>query len=279
MKIVIFADDFPPFSLGGAGFSTYTLACGIKEAGNDVSVITTCREAKDAGERDYNGLHVYTIQSNYHSRWRAYKSLYNEKIIPHIEAILKKIGPDVVHANNIHTHLSYHSLALGKRYGKVVAWTARDVMSFNYGKLKTKQYLEHLDYKTTWIDHIALARKRWNPFRNFIIRKYLRSIDARFAVSYALKDALEANRIKNVEVIHTGADVETWKVAPDTVEQYRDKFGLVGKKVILFGGRLSAAKGGDKAIAALVKISKEVPDAIMLVAGKIDEYTAKMQKS
>lgn len=277
MKIVILADDFPPRSLGGAGFSTYKLAIGLKNAGHTVSVITTCREKKDEGKTNLNDLTVYTIESNYHARWRAYKSLYNSKILPKAEAILKEIQPDVVHANNIHTHLSYHSLALGMQYAKVTAWTARDVMSFNYGKLKTENYLKNLNYKTTWIDHIKLARKRWNPFRNFIIRKYLRQIDLRFAVSYALQDALVANGIKNVEVIHTGALVEEWQVSQEEKDLYKEKFGVKDKKVILFGGRLSAAKGGDKAIIALSEVVKKAPDTVMLVAGKIDEYTEKMQ--
>ena len=81
-------------------------------------------------------------------------------------------------------------------------------MSFTHGKLKTPQYLDCLDYKTTWIDHIKLARKRWNPFRNIIIRKYLAGVDKRFAVLCTLSDALDANGIRNVKR-YRRADVES----------------------------------------------------------------------
>lgn len=278
MRIVYLADDFPPRALGGAGISTFKMASAVKDAGHEVFVITTCRSVADAQEFGYEGLTVIRIQSDYNPRWRAYVSLYNPKAVRKVERILKDLKPDIVHANNIHTHLSYHSLKIAKKYAKVVVWTARDVMSFTYGKLKTPQYLKRLDYKTTWIDHIKIARKRWNPFRNIIIRKYLAGVDKRFAVSYALKDALDANGIKNVEVLHTGADVSSWNVSAEDVQKYKQKFGVENKKVILFGGRLSAAKGGDKAIEALVKIIDRVPNAVLLVAGRVDEYTERMQK-
>ncbi|HLP43843.1 MAG TPA: glycosyltransferase family 4 protein [Candidatus Nanoarchaeia archaeon] len=277
MRIVYLADDFPPQALGGAGISTFKMASAVKDAGHEVFVITTCRTTKDVREFEHEGLKVIRIQSNYNPRWRAYLSLYNPKTVKEVERILNDLKPDVVHANNIHTHLSYYSLKVAKKYAKAVVWTARDVMSFNYGKLKTPQYLERLDYKTTWIDHIKLARKRWNPFRNILIRKYLARVDKRFAVSYALKDALAANGIKDVEVLHTGADVKSWNVSPEDVQKYKEKFGVVDKKVILFGGRLSAAKGGDKAIESLVKIIEKVPNVVLLVAGKVDEYTERMQ--
>ncbi len=278
MRIVYLADDFPPRALGGAGISTFKMALAVKDAGHEVFVITTCRSVADAQEFEYEGLTVIRIQSDYNPRWRAYVSLYNPKAVRKVERILKDLKPDIVHANNIHTYLSYHSLKIAKKYAKAVVWTARDVMSFTYGKLKTPQYLDRLDYKTTWIDHIKLARKRWNPFRNIIIRKYLAGVDKRFAVSYALKDALDANGIRNVEVLHTGADVGSWNVSAEEVQKYKQKFGVENKKVILFGGRLSAAKGGDKAIEALVKIVDRVPNAVLLVAGRVDEYTERMQK-
>src|SRR3989344_4505953 len=97
MKIVFLSDDFPPQSFGGAGISTYDLALGMKKAGQEVFVITTCRRESEAGEMDYNGLKVFKIASNYPARWRAYLSIYNPKVIRKLEKILKDLSPDVVH--------------------------------------------------------------------------------------------------------------------------------------------------------------------------------------
>jgi len=278
MKILFLQDDFPPQSFGGAGISTYELAVGMKNAGHKVFVITTCRDKKDAGEEDYEGLKVFKIASNYSGRWRSYLGLYNRPAVRQVEELLKRIKPNVVHANNIHFYLSYHCLKIAKKYARAVVFTARDAMAFNYGKLETKQYLENFDYRTTWLDHVKQAKKRWNPFRNFFIIRYLKYVDKIFAISKSLKEALTQNSIKNVEVIYNGIDVDEWNADTVTINSFRVKYGLLNKKVLLFGGRLSEAKGGFKALEALAIIVKEMPDTVLLVAGSIDEYARAMKE-
>lgn len=279
MRIVFLQDGFPPpQNFGGAGISTYELAVGMNKAGHEIFVITTCRYESEAVELDYQGIKIFRIASNYSGRWRAYVSLYNRKVVRQVEELLKRISPDVVHANNIHFYLSYHTLKIAKRYAEVVAMTFRDVMAFNFGKLRTKRYLENFDCRTTWIDHIKQARKRWNPFRNFFIKRYLGYADKLFAVSNALKNALLQNGMKNVEAVHTGIDVDLWRVNEDEVVKFKKRFNLKDKKVILFGGRLSVAKGGTKALEAMLEIVKYVPDAVLLVVGKVDEYAHNMKK-
>ncbi len=278
MKIIFLSGDFPPQSFGGAGISTYKIALGMKDVGHDVYAITTCREKMNAGFFEYNGIKVFRIQSNYNPRWRAWLSLYNPSVIREVKEIFKKVEPDVVHANNIHFHLSYHCLKIAKKYAKVVVWTARDVMSFNYGKLQSKKYLDTFDYRVTWKEQIKQAKKRWNPFRNFIIRQYLKCPDKLFAVSDALRDALAQNGIKGVETVHTGVSPEAWHTTPEERNTFREKWNVADKKVILFGGRLSESKGGDKTLQALLEIVKKVPEAVILVAGKIDTYSEHMKK-
>lgn len=280
MRIVFLSDDFPPQSFGGAGISTYDLAAGMKKAGHEVFVITTCRRVSEAGEVKYNGLTVFKIASDYPGKWRWYVSLCNWPVVRQVKKILSEIKPDIVHVNNIHFYLSYASIRAAKKYAKAVVWTGRDVMAFNFAKLTTDRYLKNFDYHTTWRDHIAQAKKRWNPLRNFFIKRYLNCADALFAVSEALKNALAQNGIKNVQVVHTGINVDLWRVDDANVDvaEFKKKYNLGNKKVILFGGRLSEAKGGAETIETLVQIVKEVPDAVLLVISKIDGHTEQLQK-
>src|SRR3989344_9572166 len=115
MKIVLLQDDFPPHSFGGAGISAYELAIGLQKAGHQIFVITTCRKESEAGESSYNGLTIFSIKSSYNGRWRPYVSLRNPQVTKKVDEILHRIQPDVVHANNIHEHLSYHSLKVARR--------------------------------------------------------------------------------------------------------------------------------------------------------------------
>lgn len=269
MKIVFLSDDFPPQSFGGAGISTYDLALGMKEAGHDVFVITTCRKENEAGESQYNGLHIYKIATEYQGRWRAYRSLYNPSVVRKVDSFLKHTKPDIVHINNVHFYLSYHCFKLARKYAKVV-WTARDVMSFSYGKLETERFLKNFDYRLTWLDHVRQAGKRWNPLRNIIIRKYVRCAHKLFAVSDALKNALFQNGIRNVEVMHTGMPLHLWGVTDAEILQFKKRFNLENKKVLLFGGRLDSAKGDTQTLQAMVSVVKKIPNAVLFVVGKID---------
>lgn len=267
MKILILQDDFPPQSFGGAGFSTFDCARGLQKAGQDVTVITTCRRKSEEGDMNYQGLKVFRIFANYHDRWRGYLCLYNPQTVKKVRNLIKKINPDVVHAHNIQSYLSYHCLKAAKRLKKPVFFTARDVMTFNYGKLATKKYLEKFDYQTNWWDHLKQAKKRYNPFRNFFIKRYLNYVDKIFVVSHALKNALEQNGIKNTEISYTGIDVDDWYIAPEKIEKFKEKHKLGGKKIVFFGGRISGLKGLTQINQAVIEVKKEIPETVLLIAG------------
>ena len=278
ISVVFLSDDFPPRSFGGAGISTYELAQSVKHAGHEVSVITTCRDQNEAGKSEYEGLTVFTIASDYHERWRAWRGLYNPPVVRQVEQLLRELRPDVVHANNLHYHLSYQCLKTAKKYAQTVVITFRDTMSVCYGKLHTERYLDHLDGRTTWFDHLKQARLRYNPLRNIVIRYYLRYADKRRAVSEALARVLEANAVRGVEAIQTGVDIQAWEAREGAVGGFKKRYGLEHKKIILFGGRLSTPKGGMTALEALAKVAEEMHDAVLLVAGKKEGFAGGMRE-
>ncbi len=107
MKILILSDDFPPVSFGGAGIIAYNHARALLSRGDEVVVITSVQDMKLAGLYNDNGLTVHRIFSNYKERWRAYKSIYNFSVMSEFRAIISQYKPDIVHAHNIHTPLSY----------------------------------------------------------------------------------------------------------------------------------------------------------------------------
>ncbi|MBI2062345.1 MAG: glycosyltransferase [Candidatus Yanofskybacteria bacterium] len=271
MKILFFSDTFPPDSYGGSDIVAHSLAGALVKMGHEVFILTTVRNKKDEGETVREGLKIYKVFSNYHERWRAYFGLYNPQVIGKVKEIIKKTVPDAVHAHDIHQHLSYHSLKLAKNSGAKVILTAHDAMPYSYGKVSDESKLSA--FKDLW-DY----KLRYNPLRNLIIKHYLKNADKIVAVSDALKRALTNNSIKNVETIHNGMDLGNWVVPDESVADFKKKYGLENKKCILFGGRLSGAKGGRKMVEAMVKIARTVPEAILLVAGREDGYAKAMKE-
>jgi len=284
MKILILSDGFPPIIEGGAERVAFNLAKGFYDLGNEVYVITTTKDKSEVSIFNRDGLKVIRIYSNYHERWRGYLSIYNPQTVRKVEKIIKKIKPDIIHIHNVHYHLSYYSLKIAKKYCDKVFLTAHDTMLFHYGKLiefinpNDLTIPKTFNYKISHWQQIKRFKKRYNPFRNIIIRHYLKYVNRIFAVSYTLKYALNQNNIKNVEVIHNGIDIKKWQIDNNELKNFKAKYNLFNKKIVFFIGRLSVFKGGDNIIRAMEIVAKQVSEVILLVAGRKDDYAQKMLK-
>jgi len=272
-KILIVNDGFPPSSWGGANTIALLHARGLRERGYEVKVFATTRVRAEDGWTEYDGLPVRFFYTDYHPRWWAYRSLYNREVLGAFGAELAAFAPDVVHFHNLHQYFSYHAIALAKRSGAKVFLTAHDVMSFAYQKLH-----HFIDYSSTaiprtfryripWQVNLRDARKRFNPLRNPLIRFYLRKADQVFAVSDALRQALEENGIRgNVSVAYNGLAAESFGKYFDK-ESFAESLGLSGTKVVLFVGRFTPDKGRDVLLRAFARVAERVSAAKLLVVG------------
>ncbi|MDQ5955533.1 MAG: hypothetical protein QG621_536 [Patescibacteria group bacterium] len=261
MKIVLLQDDFPPESKGGAGMLVGSLAKALKQNGHEVVVIAATQDVAKVGKGEWEGVVVYRIYSDYHERWRGYRSLYNWSTIPTVKKLLQELGPDVVHAHNIHYHLSYASVRVAKQYTKKVLLTAHDVMLFHYGS-----FFEHLtgSYKVYWWTLAKRFTKRFNPLRGLGIHWYLRNVPI-IAVSREQAKALEANGF-HADVVYNG--IEPTTASAVEIEQFIKEHELVGKKVVLFvGGVSNKLKGSEQVLDMFPVVRQLVPEAALLIAG------------
>lgn len=278
MKILYLSDEFPPLANGGAAIAAYDIAKAVLEKGHEVFVVTSAEDFLRAGESAMNGIKIFTIYSKYHDFWRSYLSVYNPFLAGKIKKILTQIRPDIVHAHNMHSHLSYYLLKLAKKNGAKVFLTAHDTMLISYGKVFFKE--NRVNYKIKFSDNIKIAGKRYNPLRNIAIKHYLRYVDKIFAISGALRDFLAQNGIES-EVLHNGINTELWKKPPESdIQNFKNKYKIIGKKIVFFGGRLSGAKGGWQIIKAFHRIMRICPEknVVLMIAGKEVSGEDKMKK-
>lgn len=273
-RIVVLSDRIPPESVGGAGRIAWELARGLSQAGHELYVVAATRKVSFRETRE--GISTYHLHTDYRDRWRGYYSVYNPQTVPALRRLLAELQPDVVNAHNVHGALSYHSLALADRHGAAVVLTAHDVMSVAYGKLihyVRPQRGEVINlpqaYRLPRLHNLRDAGLRFNPLRTPLVRRIQRRhTHARTAVSEALRQALEVNGLPPYRVVYNGLDPASLDAAPETVERLRNRYGLTGRPVILFGGRLSKQKGGGRVLEAMNRLVVRWPEAALLVLAR-----------
>jgi glycosyltransferase involved in cell wall biosynthesis len=285
MKVLILSDPFPPHALGGAGTATYALCRGLSRAGAEVAVISVHQQRGQGVIRDDLEFPVYRIYSRYPLRWVAYLSLYNPFTLPHVARLLDELRPDVVHAHNVHIHLSYAALRLAAQRDSPVIFTSHDVMPFAFQKFvefinpQARGVPTAFDYRLRPGVNLRRQRLRYNPLRNPAIRYVLwRYVDVLITPSRALQEAHRANRVlaRRMEVIPYGIDVADFEIDLARVAAFRAERGLTGERLILFAGRLSGYKGGEQALRALQKVAERVKNVRLLVLARPGGYTSRM---
>jgi len=267
MNILLLNDDYPPYASNSVAEITHTQAKKFTALGHSVTVLTTHR--KEDNPQVQRDKQVISIPVSYKMSLRHWLSIHNRSVSKMLNEILKEVQPDIIQAHNIHTYLTYDSLRIARKYTDKIFLTMHDVMSFSFGRLATDKYLESKGSQLHLSPYHQYKQVRlmWNPIRNICIKKALTNVSKIIAVSKALEDALHANGILNTIVIHHGINTTAWKSNPKKTKAFRNSHNLNGKKIILFGGRLSIDKGGVALLHALEKIIQQEPLAMVLIIG------------
>ena len=262
MKVLFILDEFLPENSGGAANVAFALAKGLMVAGNELLVVTATHDPEKVGKLKIDNVQIEIIFSKPFGRFRNWKNLKNRGILRQASSFLKDFNPDVVHIHTLHHRFSYGIISLAKKFSKAVVLTLHDSQTIYNGKLYPKRKIcgvsPAANYKITWLDRLKRDGLAFNPFQGFFIKKALKKIDKIFAVSNALKGAIEANGISSVEVIHNGIEVKEWEIF-ETPERN-----------VLFAGRVDDAKGVKVLVKAFSIAGSEIPDATLTIIGDDD---------
>ncbi len=259
MKILFILDEFLPENSGGAANVAFRLAKGLIATGNELLVVTATHDPEKVEKLKIDNVQIEIIFSKQFGRFRNWKNLKNRGILCQSAGIFKDFKPDVVHIHTLHHRFSYGIIGLAKKFAKAVFLTLHDSQIIYNGKLYPKRRICNLNpatnYKITRFDRLKRDGLAFNPFQGFFIKKALKKIDKIFAVSNALKSALEVNGVSNIEVTHNGINTDEW------VD------GEANGNNILFAGRVGEAKGIKVLTNAFGKIKSEISDAKLLIVG------------
>lgn len=272
MRILLINDHYPPEG-GGTAQVVKNLAGGFAQSGHDVLTLATCDGAASSETVIPRVGKVRFLPIRYPLRLRSYVSLWNPKATTYLKREVEKFAPDVIFVHNIHSYFSYQSLALLKKINVPLVLTLHDVMTVAYGKAWPREKICETSWRIAWFDNLKKARKRYNPFRQFFIRRALKFPDRILCVSEALCQVLAENGIATDGVVHNGLPqdniCQAKQKSPEShaMRAVLGKIQLERKKIILFGGRLSPAKGGKELLSAVRHLLKQ-HHAVLIVAGE-----------
>src|SRR5262245_35819020 len=114
---ILFLSDLDDPRIGSSIRQMYRHAERLRALGHETELASAVQEAKLAGRTEIEGMPVTRIHSDYDVRYRGFVSLDNPRVREGVAALLASYRPDVVHAQLVHTHLGYGSLAAARRSG------------------------------------------------------------------------------------------------------------------------------------------------------------------
>ena len=282
MTILFVSDKFPPEPTT-VGNIVMNDARELQKRGFSVHVFTAVNDRALAGESVMQGIGVTRAYVPlYKGIKRSYLPLVDGAGAKEFRARLARIQPHVVHFHPVVLRLPVTLFKHAKHSGARVFLTLHDMMMFHYGKLI--EYIDpnsielpaSFDYHVSSLQQLLRYPRLFIPFRRSIIRHYLKYPEKIVTVSNELAQALMQNGIPVTDTIHNGIGIESWKITDDAAYEFKKKFALENKKVILFVGRMSPFKGVKQLLVALHLIRNQVPNVRLVIVGAKEGYVQKM---
>lgn len=275
MNILVLSDTFPPESAGGADVVAWRLARQHARMGHGVTVVTTTSDRAREGLREEDGLPVHRVYSRYPERFRNYLTPKNPFVLGKLRELLPGIAADVVHAHNVHSHLSFQCLEIAAQDGRPVVLHAHDYFLFCCTKFICAD--GEVAYTHKPFDCVPCQRARYNPLRNRGIRGVVQEHVTRLiGISQALATALAHNGYPGVTPVHNGVDPAAYAPPdPAAVTAFRAEHALGDRPVVLLAARLSGSKGAGQLVEAMAQVPG---DSVAVLLGSNPSYQEKLTR-
>ena len=252
MRIAFLADFYPPHNRGGAGIVVRRLARHFAAEGNEILVVTTVQETEQTGVGESDGVRIVRIFSDYRERFRNFVGVLNPRILSSVRRELRSFRPDVVHAHNVHHHLSFASLRVASGLGLPVVLTSHDFLMFCCDRLPCASGPGEL--MPRWTGCVGCQRFRYNPLRRLAIRWLIGStVREILAISDLMRRSLELNGFHDIRTVHNGLAVDEWPLAGHSDRVAGNS--RTEPPIVLLQGRLSAYKGTEALLDAVANLT------------------------
>jgi glycosyltransferase involved in cell wall biosynthesis len=242
LKIAQLVPYYAPV-IGGVEVVCQYISEELAARGHEVHVFTANRSHKGSPRRDMPAEETMN-RVNVH-RFRSYVNVGHYGLFPGFVAALKSGGFDIVHAHGYRQPQS----EIGSRIAtKINVPTILHVHGGFYTRNRAKRLLYSL-YDS------AARRHKANMFDHFI------------ALSDGDRDCLVELNVPptSVSIIRNAAETRAFEAADAT--RFRERYGLVGRKIVLYLSILHHFKRPERLVRVLPRLIERAPDVFLLFVG------------
>ena len=243
MRIAMFVDSFHPI-VDGAVVAMEISAEGLERRGHEVVVIAPGPQVQTPTKRK-----VHYLPSREFKSYPGYRIVISPS---DMLEFLRKERIEIIHSHGL-ASMGILSLTAAR------ALKIPHVLTFHTMANEAVKYYSPLPIRQDFM--VSLV---WAYLRNLLKRP-----EVVIAPSAPIRKELLENGVvmKACEVVPTGVDCQ--KYSPERFDKaFLDRYGLVGKRVLLHVGRLSMEKRLDVVLEAVAVLRPKVPDLRLLVVGK-----------
>ena len=242
MKVAMFADSFHPM-VDGAVVAMENSSAGLEKRGHEVVVI-----APDVRPRPNTARKVHYLPS---TEFKSYPG-YRVTIAPgDMLEFLRSEKVDVIHCHGL-ASMAILSLTAAR------VLKIPHVLTFHTLAHEGMRHYSPISIRPDFSDALV-----WIYLRNLLKRP-----EVVIAPSSPIREELIENKVlmKACEVVPTGIDCNRFN--PDRYDKrFLERYGLLGKRVLLHVGRLSFEKRLDTVLQAIAKLAPSEADLRLLVVG------------
>ena len=243
---------YPAWAYGGSVRVAYELSKELINIVHDVTIYTTDALARNSTQKsrflNVNGIKVRYFKNISNTlAWR-HKIFVSPGMLSIVKEEIRQF--DIIHLHEYRTFQNIIVHHYAKKYGIPYVLQAHGSVL----RIIEKQKLKKI-YDAFWGYKILKDASKVIAVSNIEVEQYKQL-------------GVSQNKIR---VISNGIDIESFKNLPER-NQFKRKYRLREKYVILFLGRVHKRKGIDFLIKSFSKLTKEINDAILVIAGPDDGY-------
>ena len=252
--LMVCAKFYPSTESGGVVRFTYDLATKLVASGHDVTVYTSA--AMDSGSCvketnqivDVEGIKVRYFQSIFWKQAWSRKLWVTPRLIKTAKDELHRF--DIIHMHELRTFQNIVVRHYAREYGIPYVFHGHGDVALFIPRSNQKHVFDLL-------------------FGHRILRDASKLITmTRLEIHEYKKMGMDEDKIITIPVAY---DVDSFHHLP-TGGQFRNKFSIKEKHIILFLGRIALIKGIDFLVQSFHELAKERDDTILVIAGPDDGY-------